>query len=88
MGVRVRREGLHLAPPLVDATGASTRRSRHARVDAAAGAMGLWGEEPARGAIRAREAQQISPCQKLMLVLRSVCRLQTRRETRSSCRTG
>lgn len=49
MGVRVRREGLHRAPPLVDATGASTRRSRHARVDAAAVAMGLWGEEPGRG---------------------------------------
>jgi hypothetical protein len=65
LGVRVRREGLHRAPPLVDATGASTRRSRHARVDAAAGAMGLWSETPARGAIRAREAQQISPCQKL-----------------------
>jgi len=49
LGARVRREGLHRAPPLVDATGASTRRSRHARVDAAAVAMGLWGEEPGRG---------------------------------------
>ena len=49
MGARVRREGLHRAPPLVDATGASTRRSRHARVDAAAVAMGLWGEDASQG---------------------------------------